>query len=412
MYVCAGCFNAKGLQRRIEDIEKNSDGRECTYHSNNNGVPVEEVAKILEDVILNYYSSSDRIKGTYDSGYTLLELLCDLPEHENHEMAEALQSALINNYRDPYHERAAFFSEDNIYEELPTDRDVHRFSLWTQFCEEIQGRQRFFNQKAQENLNKIFTGLHLLRDHDANSALITLPQHSTRLHRARLANSLQLCKNIKENTSREMGPPPKEFRTAGRMNSSGITAFYCAFEFDTCLAELRPAIGETLMAVQFQLLRDINVLDMTKFDAPPEREDLFAKEANKSISQWEFMSSFMREISRPCLPNDEHIDYIPTQVVAEYLIHLYGDSQTTIEGIIFHSAQRDKGKNLVLFGDATSVEYAAPVKNSNEPTFSSPPTLRVMPETLKTEKIETIRLCSINIDQASPSFEQFIPKTS
>jgi hypothetical protein len=74
------------------------------------------------------------------------------------------------------------------------------------------------------------------------------------------------------------------------------------------------------------------------------------------------MATFMNEIARPCLPNDEHLDYVPTQVVSEYLTHLHkfkwGDKEMTIDAVIYRSAQNGNGKNIAIFGGAANVEGA------------------------------------------------------
>jgi len=72
------------------------------------------------------------------------------------------------------------------------------------------------------------------------------------------------------------------------------------------------------------------------------------------------MTKFMHEIARPCLPEDEHLDYVPTQVVSEYLTHLHKlpsrNGHQTIDGIIYRSAQNGDGKNIAIFGDAGVVQ--------------------------------------------------------
>ena len=45
-----------------------------------------------------------------------------------------------------------------------------------------------------------------------------------------------------------------------------------------------------------------------------------------------------------------HIDYVPTQVVGEYLRHLFrGAEGRPVDGIAWESAQRASGRNVVLF---------------------------------------------------------------
>ncbi len=82
------------------------------------------------------------------------------------------------------------------------------------------------------------------------------------------------------------------------------------------------------------------------------------------------MKRFMNEISRPILPHDTNIDYVPSQAVSEY-IHSQlkvprGKNKVGIDGIIFASAQRpNTGLNIVLFGDAAQVEQ---VPGSDRPS--------------------------------------------
>ena len=54
------------------------------------------------------------------------------------------------------------------------------------------------------------------------------------------------------------------------------------------------------------------------------------------------------------MPDDEALDYVATQVVAEYLSEYF---EPLIDGILFRSAQAPKaGRNLVLFHDASKVK--------------------------------------------------------
>ena len=51
---------------------------------------------------------------------------------------------------------------------------------------------------------------------------------------------------------------------------------------------------------------------------------------------------------------------MPTQAVAEYLVYRHtfnykGETDRTIDAIIFRSAQRPNGKNIAIFGDAAVV---------------------------------------------------------
>lgn len=81
------------------------------------------------------------------------------------------------------------------------------------------------------------------------------------------------------------------------------------------------------------------------------------------------MQSFASEISQPILPGDEHLEYVPAQVVAEYLTSTplrWRGTEVTPDEIIFRSAQRNGGKNIAVMGDAALIiQPAAPAAKGN-----------------------------------------------
>ena len=361
MLVCPDCFEETGLQRRIEEIRPQFDEGKCDHHDTKKGVPATEVAEILREVIQNNYHHSGVDLYGEPTGDDLIAVLYDLTRADNHDVIEELQSALIGgDHWWPGDGNEPFFSDEVGYSIITQYLDDGRSMKWSNFRQEIISRRRFFSGKAKTILTELFDGLHLLRDNRNESAIRMLDTGSLTLFRGRKANSPIDRRRIKKAPSKVLGPPPEKLRGAGRMNPSGIPVFYGALDIETCLAELRPAVGETIIAAEFDLLKPIIVLDTTKFESPPKPPNMFAKTYNERLSLWGFMAEFMTEISLPCLPNDEHLDYIPTQVVAEYLIHEHkvkvAGVERHIDGLIFRSAQNPDGKNVVLFGSAGLVE--------------------------------------------------------
>ena len=404
MLVCPDCFEAEGLQKRIVEIRPQFDEGKCDHHETKKGVPASEVAEILREVIQNNYHHSGFDHNGEPTGDNLATVLYDLTEANNHDLIEALQAALIDGDSWwPGDGEDAFFSEEVGYSKITQYQDDGRSTKWSNFRQEIVSRRRFFSAHAKVILSELFDGLHLLRDNRNEPAIRTLEAGSVTLFRGRKANSLAERRRIEEAPARELGPPPEKLRSAGRMNPSGIPVFYGAFDIPTSLAELRPAVGETVIAAEFDLLRPIVVLDTTKFESPPKPLNMFAKAYNERLSLWGFMAEFMTEISLPCLPNDEHLDYIPTQVVAEYLVHEHmvkvAGKERHIDGLIFRSAQNPNGKNIVLFGNAGLV-VQEPSKDVRLSWSSSgrDPSLSLRPNSLTRH---TIR--SIEIDAYDPS---------
>lgn len=237
--------------------------------------------------------------------------------------------------------------------------------LWQNFCRTIVHEQRFFNDAARDLLHEIFDGIHRQRDTGSRQPVVVIEPGTpeAKLIRARLAEGQQVRKEIAEDPIRQMGPPPQRKRKPGRMNPSGISAFYGAYDLLTCIAELRPRVGSILASAEFDIVGSVVALDMTRFAGEAKEPNLFSKDHVKRMAQWQFMQSFMHEIAQPISPDDEHLDYIPTQAVAEYLqrhhrFHLKG-KERRIEAIVFRSAQHKTGKNIVLLGEAANVEPAS-----------------------------------------------------
>jgi hypothetical protein len=164
---------------------------------------------------------------------------------------------------------------------------------------------------------------------------------------------------MRQDIAGKLGPPPEHLRKAGRLNPSGIQAFYAAFDAETCVAELRPSVGGAVAAAQFEIVDPITVLDTTRFLEGPGAVNVFAPLAVDRWRQFRFMQLFMQEIAKPVLPGAEHLEYLPTQAVAEFLnkrfVFTFAGAERTIDAIIFRSAQNPAGKNIVVLGDAAVV---------------------------------------------------------
>ncbi len=354
--VCPDCFDDFGLKSKIAKLRRTLSTGKCCIHTKKKGIPVSYVAEIVDGVfrkmyILDEYSSGPDCYSESTLNVTLYELTgaCD------EKVANALADELIrtDNYSQSRGESPFY---DNAHEYILNEFDDHGYA-WREFKQEILHELRSFNIDAKKKLEQIFKGIHSLKDNQNSRVVYEIK--SGHFIRARISNDANHKREISQNPAKELGPPPENLRRPGRMNQSGILAFYGAFDIDTCIAELRPAVSETIISVTFQTLQPFLVLDTTKFSHKSKDISIFAKSSIKRMRLWRFMSIFMNEIAKPCLPKDEHLDYIPTQVVAEYLHHLhkfkYNGHDRTVDAIIYQSAQNRNGKNIVIFGDAASV---------------------------------------------------------
>jgi RES domain-containing protein len=150
-------------------------------------------------------------------------------------------------------------------------------------------------------------------------------------------------------TTCELGPPPSEIASAGRMNPAGISYMYLAYQNETAIAEIRPNLGDTVTTSLWRTKRELNVLDLTQFPSCP---SIFSdKRRERDLIQ--FLYSFVDEIKQPIKHNgSEHIEYVPTQVVSEYFAQVFRfNGGSRLDGIVYASSVHEGGKNLVLFPD-------------------------------------------------------------
>lgn len=361
--VCPHCFNDEGLKKRIVEIRPDFPNEKCTFHPQYKGIPVSAVAKIVDAVFRHQYEWGEYYSYSGEqAGDPLDYLVEDMTKADDYEIAKALADQLIedDDYWPP-DGGEAFYADDQNYVRVDYSYS-HHSSLWENFCQSIIHGQRFFNSSAKELITEIFDGIQFQRDHQRRSAIYEIKPggSDSTFVRARLAENEAKIVEITKDPGNQLGPPPERHRRAGRMNPSGIGCLYAAYDLATCIAELRPAVGSTIVGARFELTRPIYVLDTTRFEAPMKPLSVFTKDYMTRVEQWGFMRRFRLEIAKPVSRNDEHLDYIPTQAVAEYFLHHYNFKRSgkpaKIEAIIFQSAQVPLGRNIVLLGDAAQVQ--------------------------------------------------------
>lgn len=163
--VCPDCFGDVGLKRRLVEIRPSLPEALCDLHPTKKGIPISNVAEIVDDVFRNRYCRGEyQPYEDFQQGDDLNGTLRDLVEADDDRVTNALAAELMDkdSYWPPDGEEP-FYDDDYYY--VPNDYgfDDHSFT-WRAFRREILHEQRFFNSKALEKLGDIFDGLHLLRD--------------------------------------------------------------------------------------------------------------------------------------------------------------------------------------------------------------------------------------------------------
>ena len=255
---------------------------------------------------------------------------------------------------DPYGSDAMYENRD------PNDSDF-RYS-WAEFRREVRSRSRFFSAKSEAMLCFVLGDLNSYIAENGSPVVreINPGDKDASVWRARTAQSTKELEAILKSPSREMSPPPSMLAKAARMNPQGIPVFYGAMDKFTCVSEVRPPVGSRVVVGRFGLLQAIRLLDLDMLATVHARGSLFDPNYSEQEGRAEFFRHLVSDISRPVMPQDEALEYLSTQVVAEYLAHKVNPR---VDGVIFRSSQTaGEGRNLVLFNHARRVEsYDLPI---------------------------------------------------
>lgn len=353
MHCCASCFTNKYIVDYIKDFEQVGN---CDYCKSEEVfvISIESFGEYLRESLSKGYSStltSDipyHVLTRYFQPYSITELLGEI---------ECIFSELIYNNGDYEKLLAEAFSSSG-----PTDRDIMQgefdewdngyadivlidqfyaldnnvFNLtWEEFKQTVKHENRFFDldsSRSRKNMLSVF-------DDFFKNMQVVLPV-DTCIFRARINPDGPF-----EDTNQQIfatGPPPVEYTIPYRMNPAGISYFYGAEDKNTCLEETNWNEGEDVLISQFTTKRELTLIDLSNV---PRLDPISIFSPNyQHEMNWarDFLESFINEISKPIKDSEASLEYIPTQILSEY-IRLKG-----FQGIKYRSSIT-KNYNYLLF---------------------------------------------------------------
>ncbi|MBN9181034.1 MAG: RES family NAD+ phosphorylase, partial [Microbacterium sp.] len=180
---------------------------------------------------------------------------------------------------------------------------------------------------------------------------VTMPA-GTLLFRARFQPAGKVYR-----TAGELGPPPVDFATqTNRMSPPGIVMTYVSEDRATALAETVNGRG-TYAIGEFLTERPALILDLSNLPPTPsifaEIPDSYPYDPRPRIG---FLQSVSREISRSIARDDRvHVEYVPTQVVTEYVRAVLTIDGRNVDGIRYRSSRNWKKTAMVLFADRNNL---------------------------------------------------------
>ena len=136
------------------------------------------------------------------------------------------------------------------------------------------------------------------------------------------------------------------------MNAHGVSVFYGADDPKVALAEVRPPIGSKGPSHASLLSGRSRLLDLTALNRLAIPGSIFDPIFCDHLERAAFLKSLSDQMTKPVMPDDEALEYLATQAVADYLA-----TETLIDGIIFPSVQAaGEARNVALFYKAALVD--------------------------------------------------------
>lgn len=278
----------------------------------------------------------------------------EIPE----EAAQDILDILEDQYADIDAQRAGEeteFDSESYYEERGVDVRQWQDS-WRDFERSLRTEARFFSRGAEEHLASVFEGIDTLKTRDGRPLVIDAGPDTAfpSLYRARVFQADRKLEQALTQLDRQLGSPPAADALAGRMNARGISVFYGANDPMVALAEIRPPVGSQVLVGRFDIIRPLRLLDLTALENVHIDGSIFDPKYGGALERAVFLSSLSGRITKPVMPDDEALDYLATQAIADFLAATFA---APVDGIVYPSVQaKGTALNVVLFHKAARVQ--------------------------------------------------------
>jgi hypothetical protein len=155
-------------------------------------------------------------------------------------------------------------------------------------------------------------------------------------------------RDVKIDGARIRSNPTINCKINNRMSPAGISMFYCSTDKNVCIEEVvdfKNKKSPFYTTAYFLAKKEMKFVDLTKLPPIP---SIYDETKNKFIESLYFLKEFIEDLSKPVKLGDEIIDYIPTQIVTEFIKY---NPELQVDGIIYPSSKRIGKENFVIFKD-------------------------------------------------------------
>lgn len=326
-------------------IKRNGQNDKCDYCGKRRVVvELESLMEFLTDALLHFYtdpanfmpyaSAEGGYLGEVQGPWEMLESLGLEIDHD--ELFDDVSNSL---------DHTSAWSDEGV------SRSDFKYEGWTYFKNFIRHQSRYlFSRLETFRLGDVKISaekfLQELASDIRNQRMVTTIKAGTPIYRCR-----QHSTSTEVQEAKDICSPPVEYAIyANRMSAAGISMFYGAFDLNTAQSEtlIRSDLSRPYFTLaEFGPLQDLQVIDLSKlpYVSP------FDQSRWELYDRIEFLNKFLEDFTKPIMRDGkEHVDYIPTQVVTEFLRDkFHRRNEHRIDGIIYPSSKNSRENACVLF---------------------------------------------------------------
>jgi RES domain-containing protein len=335
--LCKDCVSDPYLKEIVEDnvVEEVCDycGAEAEDDDPPIAAPVECILGPIAAAVFRHYADPSEASVPWDEGAYIGADKIEGTEGVLFDLQLDCHDNLFQDIADSFHNTGWYPCAGGFW--LNEHKHTELMYSWEDFVEQVKHRSRFFfgAPKLLEQIGEMAEQLDLIKTLPANTSLY-------RVRRVKPGGAYA--------TFDDMGPPPPDAASAGRMNPAGISYFYLAFEDETAIAEVIPSAPAQAAVATFRSKTDLIVLDLSKL---PDLPSIFNEGSADERETLLFLRGFVQAITAQVAKDGrEHVDYVPSQVVSEFFAQQFRTlGGAELNGVIYPSAVRPAGVNIVVF---------------------------------------------------------------
>ncbi|MNO86200.1 RES domain protein [compost metagenome] len=350
-FVCLDCFKDPWLKDRSKHLIK---ARQCKFCGSATGIAQTPagIADVIREPLKKHF---------------VVDIIGRGIGSESSELCQSVAELLVDTDTDTDTDTDAgdedFYSHGQEYCINPSPFESDAESRWWAegdwhaVSTELTHGQRFFNSRAKRFFESlIFEALWgAEKKLEAPAAVKEMPVGSE-FYRARISKSQVEVSKIRSNPAMELGAPPKDKAANNRMSAAGVPLMYVSGDPSTCIAEVRPSIGDQVVVGKFVATKEMKFFDFTVLESlEHEPISIFNPLYDDRAERRQLLKLLHGLIARPVRSTDT--DYVMTQALAEYIRYC----QYEFDGVAFRSVQRSGGGvNYVLFDKSSSGSLQSP----------------------------------------------------